>query len=92
MHNLEIIRTFDIKATFTAHEWSLFTESMDCQYVADCLNEALTDSVNIHSDRSEVEREMGEKLKMYHTHGAFDTEPRIFLDDILDFIYGRKNG
>ncbi len=88
MHNLEITRSFKIKATFTAEEWRLFTESMDCEYVTRILNEQLVLSCGTHSDRNETEREMEGIMSQFSHFGASEAEPREHLTHVLDYIYG----
>jgi len=91
MYNLDIIRTFKIKAKFTAEDWRLFIDSYDCSYATKELNAGLTLSVNTHSDRREVEREMDGLMRIHADKGATEEEPHEFLMGVLDFIYGTNS-
>lgn len=85
MQNLAIIRTFKVKAKFTIDQWQLYE---DADYACRELNKGLMLSVNTHSNRTDVEREMEGLMFIHRAHGANDSEPHHFLSHILDFIYG----
>lgn len=77
-----------IEPAFTADDWQLFTASMDCAKVAEKLNYELKIIVNGGNERFQVEKHMEPWLQTFSAYGASDSEPRWFLKQVLDEIFG----
>lgn len=86
-----LTKTVQINAKFTAKQWQLFTCSYDCTQAAMELNEALMAAVNAGDARNIVESKVYSVMRKNAYYGAADTEPRWFLNDVLDQIYGEEN-
>lgn len=87
MHNLEIVRSFKVKVTFTLEDWELYEGA---EYATREINNQLEQSINNHSDRDEVEREMESVMNQFAQYGATDSEPHWHLQKVLDFVYGAE--
>lgn len=87
MINLKIRKT--IQANFTADQWELYTESMNCSAAVYTLNEYLEHLVNEGDyDKTTVLNKMMEKMSQLSSYGASDSEPIYFLETVLREIYG----
>lgn len=82
-------KSVHINPTFAWTDWELY-EDAKATNTARLLNELLRDLVNAGCDRDEVERQMLATMESdaFSEVGANDTEPRRFLDRILEEIYG----
>lgn len=89
--NFELVRSFKAKVNFTPEQWSLFTSTRDCSYAARELNNQLEQSLNTHHERREVELEMMNYMDRFSVYGASDTEPRAFLAEVLDHVFGHED-
>lgn len=78
-----------IQPVFTGDDWGLYTASMDCSEAVNALNFALMFSVNIGGDREQVREHVDATMRQYDSFGSSDTEPRAFLEDVLDEIFGK---
>lgn len=87
--NLNLTPT--IRPSFTPEQWQLYTASVDCTHAARELNETLAEAVNAGNSRSEVQQKMSVVMKKNAYFGACDSEPRWFLEDVLDEIYGKES-
>ena len=91
MHNLEIIegkRT--IHADFSADQWGLYTNSISrnvIEAVATRFNDHLNEYVNGGYTKAQTLEGMHDIMSTYREFGAYDTEPRAFLDVVLEEIY-----
>lgn len=91
MHNLTIETKRIVKCNFSADQWGLLTFSFprdEIEAVADRLNEYLASYVNDGSyDKKTVLNGMHKFMSDRSKYGAMDSEPRMFLDCVLDEIY-----
>jgi hypothetical protein len=90
MHNLTIVIKKDITCNFSADQWGLYTNSFprdEIEDVANKLNSQLNDYVNEEYTMTEVRDGMFNYLAKWTRYGAFDTEPRLFLETVLGEIY-----
>lgn len=78
-----------IDPAFTAEDWQLYTSSMDCVPAANSLNKALKEAVNSGANREDVEKLVNKEMNRLRNFGAIDSEPRWFLEDVLDQIFGK---
>ena len=87
MNNLKIRK--NISVNFTADQWELYTESMNCSAAVYTLNEYLEHLVNEGEyDKKTVLNKMMEKMRNFSSYGACDSEPIYFLETVLEEIYG----
>ena len=92
MRNLTISK--QIKCEFTPEDWALLTFTFDdaeLRPIAQDLNESLEVLFNGGSDKNFVREMMHKELHRYVKYGAFDTEPRMFLEYVLNHLYGGNN-
>lgn len=90
MHNLTIVIKKDITCNFSADQWGLYTNTFprdEIEDVANRLNSQLNDYVNNDYTRTETREGMYNFLSKWSQYGAYDTEPRLFLDKVLEEIY-----
>lgn len=90
MHNLTIVIKKDVTCNFSADQWGLFTNSFprdEIEGVANKLNDQLNDYVNNDYSMKETRDGMFNYLAQWTRYGAFDTEPRLFLEQVLGEIY-----
>ena len=90
MINLDIKHKVVIRANFSADQWALYTATIDKEEVDSCanhLNGWLEYYVNAGMHRKMVEENLHEIMRQYKNHGAYDSEPRGFLEVVLDEIY-----
>lgn len=90
MKNLVIERVVKIRAYFTAEAWGLYTETqpVGSRVMAQALNTELETRINRGEDRETVTRFMHSLMEHNAEYGCFDTEPRYFLGQVLNEIYG----
>lgn len=82
-------KTVHIDPKLSANEWQLYSSMEGVKSVARDLNRRLKKLVNAKdSTRSVVEKEMMAFMYTYATYGAYDSEPRWVLMDIMDDVYG----
>lgn len=78
------------KINVTAQEWQLYTASMGCSGAARALNSAFKKAVNAKGSTPEsVQEEMDKVRAVYSKYGAYDTEPRYTMYDLIKKVYGR---
>jgi len=80
----------DITCNFSADQWGLYTATFlrdEIEEIADALNNALQDYVNNDYTKTETLNGMHHVMLTYKNYGAYDTEPRTFLDKVLEEIY-----
>lgn len=89
---LEVKRVIQIHVEFSAEDWDLYSDEshLYASVIAGGLNRQLEEYVNRGEARSEVTRLMHSLMHAMREEGAYDTEPRAFLERILDQIYGDK--
>lgn len=90
MHNMKIEKKVVADINFSASQWGLLTFTFDrdiIEGVADQLNRALEDWVNNGYGLKETREGMYELLEQNSKYGAFDTEPRSFLEAVLEEIF-----
>lgn len=83
-----------ISAHFTADQWELYTASHPedvMATVAEELNTALSDAVNLGLGRRAVEGRVHSVMIKNAKYGAADSEPIGFLQYVLDKVYGVDN-
>jgi hypothetical protein len=90
------------RISLTAKEWELYVDSMNCDEVAKILNDSLdvliknarkkiaTGNVNPYDEMEDVGQTMWEIMDDYKDYGAYDTEPRRVLENILNQEFGLK--
>ena len=91
MHNLRIIETKRlVTCDFSAYQWGLYINLFPreaIEKVADRLNQRLNEYANEDYTKAEVLEGMYQFMHTYKDYGAFDTEPRVFLELVLEEIY-----
>lgn len=91
MHNLTIIQPKRVvTCNFSADQWGLLTSVFPrdrIEKVATFLNNRLNDYANEEYTKAETMAGMHDVMYNNKEFGAFDTEPRAFLDMVLDEIY-----
>ncbi len=92
MKNLGITCTID--AQLTAEQWQLYTCSTElkrkCDTAARHLNKAVTEAVAKKMTRVGVREAVYLVMDKFKHTGAYDTEPRGVLEDILDEVFGKE--
>lgn len=90
MINLNIKHKVQISANFSADQWALYTSTIEKEEIDLCANHFnrwLEHYVNAGFGRREVEEKMHKIMSEFKNYGAFDSEPRGFLEVVLDKIY-----
>lgn len=90
MHNLTIVIKKDITCNFSADQWGLYTDTFprdEIEEVANRLNNKLNEYANNDYSMKETRDGMFNYLAQWTRYGAFDTEPRMFLETALGEIY-----
>ena len=90
MNNLTIETKRVVTANFSAAEWGLLTVCFprdEIEEVANKLNQRLNDYANNGYTMKQTRDGMFEFLSKWSKYGAFDTEPRMFLEHVLGEIY-----
>jgi hypothetical protein len=90
MHNLTIVIKKDVTCNFSADQWGLLTNAFprdEIEEVANKLNSQLNDYVNNDYTMKETRDFMFNYLAQWSRYGAYDTEPRMFLEQVLTEIY-----
>ena len=87
MNNLN--KSVKIDPQFTAEEWQLYTATRKCKKVANSLNKSLRTLVNNGCTKIHVHDSMITIMHLYSEYGATDTEPRWFLNAVLDQVYNQ---
>jgi hypothetical protein len=90
MNNVHIEKITQVNITLTADQWDLYTRSRDCSEAAEALNKTLEESINDGLSREEVVLMMDQVMVKYANYGAWDTEPRWVLEQILDEVFGKE--
>lgn len=80
-------KSVQINPTFSWTDWELY-EGPFSSSTARSLNQHLMDLVNSGNDRRETEDAMHDLMLKLSKSGAYDTEPRDFLERILTEIFG----
>lgn len=95
INNLIIRNRRIIEADFSAYQWGLFVNSYprrEIEDIATRLNTHLNDICDTLYDvpytKKEVRDSMLKMMGNFAVYGASDTEPRAFLDKVLDQIFG----
>jgi hypothetical protein len=84
--NLHIQRVTKISVGFTKQDWKLY----DVEYAniaAARLNDTLSAHVNRGAEETAVREAMHRVMADHSEFGANDTEPRAFLEKVLDEIF-----
>jgi hypothetical protein len=81
-----------IDPSLSGDDWQLYTQSRpeECESAAQALNAALGAAVNCGKRRPEVQAAVWAVMAQLSKTGAYDTEPRGVLEDILDDVFGPK--
>ncbi len=90
MNNLTIVIKKDITCNFSADQWGLLTATFprdEIEDVANRLNNQLNEYVNDEYTVTEVRNGMHHYMLNCKNYGAYDTEPRNFLEQVLEEIY-----
>ena len=90
MHNLTIQTKRIVTANFSADQWGLYTatfERDEIENIANVLNNVLQDYVNNDYTKTETITGMHNVMLKNKNYGAYDTEPREFLECVLEEIY-----
>lgn len=85
MINIEVKKTLNINASFTAKQWQLYDTAP--YYVATQLNNYLNYLVNGDNSKAYTRERMVKVMQDYASSGACDNEAIRFLDTALDYIY-----
>ena len=89
MKKLKVERFYKVTLDWDADMWELYTCSMDCSEVAKTLNTTFMDAVNSGKNREETYEIMYEMMRIFHSYGAFDSEPLYHLDELMDATFGQ---
>lgn len=93
MNDLNVRRQID-NPNRSAEDWELFASSAKNKARVDRaafrLNEKFTECVNAGMERDTVETAVHDVMVQFSDTGAFDTEPRGILQDMLDEVFGPK--
>jgi hypothetical protein len=90
VHNLTIETKRAVTCNFSADQWGLLTYSFprdEIEEVANRLNNQLNEYVNEEYTMTEVRDGMHHYMLNCKNYGAYDTEPREFLECVLTEIY-----
>lgn len=88
---LKVERVIKIRADFKADDWQLYDSAgPTANVIAHGLNQTLEEYVNRGETRAEVTRFMHSQMHHHAEFGANDTEPRAFLERVLDQIFGAQ--
>lgn len=90
MHNLSIVTKRIVTANFSADQWGLYTatfERDEIENIANVLNNVLQDYVNNDYTKAQAMAGMHNVMLKNKNYGAYDSEPRQFLDAVLREIY-----
>ena len=79
-------KTVEINPTFTWQQWELY-DTPDSERIAIELNFMLALMFNAGASRRSIEAKMSERMASYSQFGANDTEPRVFLNRILNHLF-----
>jgi len=92
MRNL--VKTVRIESFLTADQWQLYTCSTElkrkCETAARHLNTAVSEAVAKQMTRVGVREHVYLVMDKFKHTGAYDTEPRGVLEDILDEVFGKE--
>jgi hypothetical protein len=86
IENLE--RRCRYTCNFTVDQWDLYQKEGSVQ-VAGILNTKLAHYLNSGAPRDEVLTRMDALMENWRSYGAWDTEPRAFLNLVLDHCYSQ---
>ena len=90
MHNLTIETKRIVKCDFSADQWGLYTYTFpreEIENIATTLNNNIEEWVNNNFSKEATRRGMYKLMAELSKYGAYDTEPRGFLDMVLEEIY-----
>ena len=87
MNRLVIKSNPQIKCTFTQDDWRLIDKEGIESVVLD-LNFQLETFVNAGYSKNDVRKLMHQDMATYTGYGTCDSEPRAFLEVVLDEIFG----
>ena len=76
-----------VNVNLTPDDWDLYTSEPEVERVAEYLNTRFNDCVNAGWARDLVQRTMYKEMNLYKHWGAFDTEPRSVLEELLDGVF-----
>jgi len=85
-------KSVHINPTFSWVDWDLYEGVNGTEAVAFRLNQRLAELVNRGEPQDRVVREMYKLMEQNAVNGAFDTEPRILLQRVLEEVFGDNNG
>ncbi len=75
---------------YSASRWQLFDDMNGVASAAQALNNSFMEAVNSGKSREQVGTAMDKTMDKYSKFGAFDTEPRGVLEDLLDEVFGEE--
>lgn len=90
VHNLTIETKRAVTCNFSADQWGLLTYSFprdEIEKTADYLNDSLQEYVNEDYTLEATRMGMHNFMQQLSKYGAYDTEPREFLECVLTEIY-----
>lgn len=90
MHNLTIETKRVVTCNFSADQWGLLTYSFprdEIEEIANRLNNQLNEYVNEEYTMTEVRDGMHHYMLNCKNYGAYDSESRGFLEQVLEEIY-----
>lgn len=85
---MKIVKSYNVTGLdYDADRWELY-QMGGVANVAAALNNSFMTAVNAGKDRDEVESAVWKTMDKYSKFGAWDTEPRGVLDDLIDEVFG----
>lgn len=73
--------------TLSADDWGLFTASMDCDKVAEKLNNTFVACVNQGLDVHQTRTKMAHIMSLNSKFGAADSEPNYTLRELINLVF-----
>jgi len=88
---MKIVKSYQVTGLdYDADRWELYQMGGAAEAAA-ALNNSFMTAVNAGKDRNEVEDAMWKTMDKYSKFGAFDTEPRGVLLDLMDEVFGEES-
>ena len=76
--------------SLTPEDWGLFEDMDGVDVAARALNGDVALATEEHDNRAAAESMIHRMMGLIEKFGAFDTEPRAVLNEILDRVYGEE--
>ena len=85
---MKIVKSYQVTGLdYDADRWELYQMGGAAEAAA-ALNNSFMTAVNAGKDRDGVEAAVWQTMDKYSKFGAWDTEPRGVLGDLIDAVFG----